>query len=123
MDRSIPAGLVLLVMAGMVCAGVAAAASLPIRTPAQIAAAARINTDISAVSRAVGACAAASPSPGGCVCRFPAELQALRSTYADALERFPAWKGRTITWQDPASHDTVVLALDALERQLEVRCP
>lgn len=122
MHRSIFSGLVLVVMTTTALAADVATAPVPIRAPAEIAAAGRINTDISAISQAVGACAAASPSPAGCVCRFPEKLQALRSSYAAALERFPGWRARTITWQDPASHETVVLALDALEQQLEARC-
>lgn len=87
MHRSIFSGLVLVVITTTALAADVATAPVPIRAPAEIAAAGRINTDISAISQAVGACAAASPSPAGCVCRFPEKLQALRSSYAAALER------------------------------------
>ncbi|HET6804725.1 MAG TPA: hypothetical protein VFH59_04700 [Frateuria sp.] len=112
-------GGILLLSASCAWAGTALIA---IRSPHELAAATRVNRDIGEVAQAVGRCAASSP-PATCACRFPAALERLKASYAAAVRQFPAWRGRMITWQDPASGQTVVLAFDGLEQQLQASCP
>jgi hypothetical protein len=97
---------------------------LTLTEPAAIAVADSLNKNIDAVSSRVAECIAAKAAPASlCFCRYPAEVNRLRSQYHAALAKFPAWRAKLVNWSPPGQNGGRTISMVGLERQLKQKCP
>lgn len=91
--------------------------------PAAVRAAESLFRDVGALSRRVTQCIDSGVAAQDCVCRFPAELARVRATAARIQRGYPAWKGKPVSWTDPASGQGRTIAVDAIAREANRGCP
>jgi hypothetical protein len=78
--------------------------TLRVTDPAGIRALQSLNARIEALSRQVMVCVEKKLAPPeSCMCRFPAELAAVRKEHQSAIGAYPAWANRAVAWTDSSS--------------------
>jgi hypothetical protein len=97
---------------------------LTLTEPAAMAVADSLSKNVDAVSSRVAECIAAKAAAAAlCFCRYPAEVNRLRSQYEAALAKFPAWRAKLVNWSPPDQNGGRTISMAGLERQLKQSCP
>jgi histidinol-phosphate/aromatic aminotransferase/cobyric acid decarboxylase-like protein len=92
--------------------------------PAAVAVAESLSKAIDAVSGRVAECVAANAAAAQrCSCRYPSEVNRLRSQYQAALAKFPAWQAKVLNWSSSDQKWGRTISMPGLERQLRQECP
>jgi hypothetical protein len=95
--------------------------NISLTEPGAIADAAKVNADIDGLLKDAASCPSANSNERrACVCSFKKDMEKLRSSYAAAIAKHPAWneEDTVVSWRNPANEQTVALSLPGIKRQL-----
>ena len=97
-------GLLLLVLAGVVPAGLTETSPVHpiyIQTDREIQTVQQLDQQVDALQVKIEQCIAAGLAPAShCHCYYPERLSQIRQTYDDVLTRYPDWSRRAVLWWD-----------------------
>jgi hypothetical protein len=112
--------------------GVPALAQLPSDTdsqltltePAAVEVVESLSKAIDDVSGRVRECVSTKEAPAQlCFCRYPQEVNRLRSQYETALVKFPTWKAKVLNWSTPGRRESRSVSMPGLANQFRQECP
>lgn len=98
-------------------------APIELTASAEVAAARALNDGIDRIAGKVTPCVEKGGDPTACQCQNADDLAALRTAFAAAVERHPAWRGRVLSFSNADRSYSWNISMPGLERALAVSCP